>query len=164
MSYRTRIITAVAATCLALPALAESMMVMDSYARVASPSAKSGAAFISVHNMSGADDRLIAARTDAATRVELHTHVETGDGIMQMREIEGGIAVAAGEAITMQRGGQHVMLMGLTAPLEQGTEIDVTLVFETAGDVQVSVPVDSERAPKAGAHGAHDHNSHDHDG
>ena len=153
MSYRTRFMAIAAATLMAMPALSDGIMVMDPYARAASPVAKSGAAFMTLHNMSGQDDRLIAARTDAAKRVELHTHVETGDGVMQMREIEGGIPMAAGEMVKMVRGGKHVMLMGLTGPLVQGSDIDVTLVFETAGEVMVTIPVDNERAPEAGAHG-----------
>lgn len=160
MSYRTRIMAAVAATCLALPALADGIMVMDPYARAATPTAKTGAAFMTLHNMSDQDDRLIAVSTDAAKRVELHTHVESGDGVMQMREIEGGIALPAGEMHHMVRGGDHVMLMGLTGPLEQDAEITVTLVFETAGEMVVTVPVDNERAPEEGAHGGHGAASH----
>ncbi|WP_299732082.1 copper chaperone PCu(A)C [uncultured Tateyamaria sp.] len=152
MSLRTQALAFAAATLMALPAAADSFMAMEPYARAASPAAKSGAAFIPLHNMSGQDDRLIAARSDAAQRVELHTHIDAGDGILQMREIEGGIPVAAGEMIEMRRGGQHVMLMGLTGPLEQDAEIAVTLVFERAGEVVVTVPVDNERAPKDGAH------------
>ncbi|MFL4468525.1 copper chaperone PCu(A)C [Tateyamaria armeniaca] len=155
MSLSKPLMALAAATFFALPAVADSIMVNDPYARAASPAAKSGAAFMTLHNMSGTDDRLISARTDAAKRVELHTHVETGDGIMQMREVEEGFAVAAGETITLKRGGEHVMLMGLTGPLEQGADIELTLVFEEAGDVVVTIPVDNERAPQAGAHGGH---------
>ncbi|MEQ3707941.1 MAG: copper chaperone PCu(A)C [Tateyamaria sp.] len=159
MSYRTRALAFATATLFALPAFADGIMVMDPYARAASPVAKSGAAFMTLHNMSQQDDRLIAVRTDAAKRVELHTHKETGDGIMQMMEVEDGFPVAAGEMIQLKRGGEHVMLMGLTGPLEQGADISVTLVFETAGEVEVSIPVDNERAPDAGAHGGHDNKS-----
>ncbi len=137
---------------LASPALAGDIMVMDPYARAASSMAKSGAAFMMLHNTGETDDRLIAARTDVAKRVELHTHEETGDGVMKMVEIEGGIALPAGAKHHMVRGGDHVMLMGLTGPLEQGAEISVTLIFEQAGEVEVSIPVDNERKPKAGAH------------
>lgn len=154
MSYSTRALALVAATLFALPALADSIMVMDPYARAASPTAKAGAVFMTLHNMSAQDDRLIAVRTDAAKRVELHTHKETGDGIMQMVEVDGGLPMAAGEMIHLRRGGKHVMLMGLTGPLEQGADIDVTLVFEAAGEIAVTIPVDNERAPQAGAHGA----------
>lgn len=149
---------AVAAALIAGPALAD-MMIMDPYARSASPVAKSGAAFMVLHNMSDTDDRLIAASTNAAARVELHTHIENDDGVMQMREVEGGFAIAAGEKHMLARGGDHVMLMGLTGPLEQGAEIAVTLTFEQAGDVTVTIPVDNER--KA-AHGGHGHGGHSH--
>ena len=157
MSRPFRLTATLMATLIALPAAAADIMVMDPYARAASPSAKSGAAFMTLHNMSATDDRLIAAQTDAAKRVELHTHVETGDGVMQMTEIEGGIALPAGEMHKMVRGGDHVMLMGLTGPLEQGADISVTLVFEQAGEVVVTIPVDNERKPEAGAHGGHSH-------
>ena len=148
------------ATLIALPAAAADIMVMDPYARAASPSAKAGAAFMTLHNTGDTDDRLIAAQTDAAQRVELHTHIETGDGVMQMTEIEGGIPLPAGEMHKMVRGGDHVMLMGLTGPLEQGADITVTLIFEEAGAVVVTIPVDNARKPQAGAHGGHDHGDH----
>lgn len=155
MSYRSRFAAVVAATLLAMPAFADGIMVMDPYARAASPAAKSGAAFMLLHNTSDTDDRLIAARTDVAKRVELHTHVEVSDGVMQMTEIEGGIDLPAGATHHMMRGGDHVMLMGLTGPLEQDAEIEVTLVFEEAGEVVVTIPVDNARQPQPGAHGGH---------
>ncbi|WP_299297332.1 copper chaperone PCu(A)C [uncultured Tateyamaria sp.] len=161
MSFPKPILAAVTATLIALPALADNIMVMDPYARAASPSAKAGAAFMMLHNTSGADDVLIAARSDAAKRVELHTHVEVSDGVMKMTEIEGGIAIPAGTMYEMKRGADHVMLMGLTGPLEQGSDIEVTLVFENAGEVVVTIPVDNERKPAADAHGGHDdHSTH----
>ncbi|WP_420010977.1 copper chaperone PCu(A)C [Tateyamaria sp.] len=152
MSYRSLFAAACAASLLVVPAWADGIKIMDPYARAASPSAKAGAAFMMITNDSGQDDRLIAARSDAAKRVELHTHIETGDGVMQMTEIEGGVALPAGSTHHMKRGGDHIMLMGLTGPLEQNAEIEVTLVFETAGEMVVTIPVDNVRKPKAGAH------------
>lgn len=157
MSRPFRLSAAVLATLIALPVAAADIMVMDPYVRAVSPSAKSGAAFMTLHNTGTTDDRLVAAATDVAQRVELHEHVEVSDGVMQMTEIEGGIPLPAGEMHEMVRGGDHVMLMGLTGPLEQGEEIMVTLVFEHAGEVVVTIPVDNERKPKARAHGGHDH-------
>lgn len=131
--------------------------VTDSYARSSSMSAKSGAAFITLMNMSGHDDRLIGAASPAAKRVELHTHKET-DGVMQMLHVEEGFPVAAGEMIEMKRGGRHVMLMGLNGSLEQGAMVSVTLTFEKAGEMNIMVPVDLERKPAEGhgmKHGDH---------
>jgi copper(I)-binding protein len=157
------------AVCLAVfasvPALAEGIMVMDPYARASTPMAKSGAAFMQIMNHTGAEDRLIAARSDAAKKVELHTHVDSGDGVMKMMHVEEGFAIPAGETHSLARGGDHVMLMGLTAPFEDGASIDVTLVFENAGDVVVQVPIDLKRqdhaqGDKAGATGEMDHSGH----
>lgn len=153
MSYRSLFAAAFAATLIAIPAWADGIKILDPYARAANPNAKSGAAFMMLMNESGQDDRLIAARSDAAKRVELHTHLETGDGVMQMTEIEGGIELPAGATYHMMRGADHVMLMGLTGPLEQDAEIEVTLVFEQAGEVVVTIPVDNARKPAKGAHG-----------
>ena len=159
MSYRAKAAAIAAATLIALPAFADSIEVMDPYARASSAMAKAGAAFMTLHIIAGLEDLLIGARTDASKRTELHTHEETGDGIMKMVEVEEGFPVAAGEKIHLKRGGEHVMLMGLTAPLEQGKEINVTLIFETAGEIEVTIPVDNERAPQAGAHGSNGHMS-----
>jgi len=141
----------------AIPAFAQDIMVHDSYARAASPSAMAGAAFMQIMNHGDTDDRLIEARSDIARRVELHTHIEGENGVMQMRQVEGGFAIPAGEAHMLARGGDHVMFMGLNQSLNHGDSVTVTLVFENAGEVEVQIPVDLERQPEHGAmsHGAH---------
>lgn len=148
-----RILAAAAAmTFCATASFAEAIMIKDAYARAARPNAPVGAAFMMLMNHSAQDDVLVAASSPIAKRVELHTHIETGDGIMQMTEIEGGIVVPAGGMHMLKRGGDHVMLMGLTESLEQGGTVSLTLRFEKAGDITVDVPVDNERKD---AHMAH---------
>ena len=156
MSLKSTLLAAVAAATLAMPAFAEGMMVKDSYARAAGMSAKAGAAFIVIENHTGQDDRLIDASSDIAKRVELHTHIEDANGVMKMTHVEEGFPVAAGEMIMMQRGGQHVMFMGLNDTMDQDDMVSVTLTFEKAGDVVVDVPVDLERKPMHGSMG-HNH-------
>lgn len=154
----SRLITVGAAALMlgAAPLLAGDIAVKDPYVRTSTPSSVTGAAFMMLVNSGDTDDRLIAASTDVAGRVELHTHIEDANGVMKMTEIEGGIAVPAGEMHHLKRGGDHVMLMGLTRALEQGEEITVTLTFEKAGDITVQIPVDRERKP---GHGAMDHSN-----
>ena len=138
-----------AALLLATPAIAD-IEIVDPYARASGPSAKAGAAFFEIRNTGAADDRLIGAAATIAKRVELHTHKDMGDGVMKMMEVEEGFPVPAGGSHMLQRGGDHVMFMGLTGPMEQGNVISVTLTFEQAGDVVVEVPVDLERQPMHG--------------
>ena len=47
----------------------------------------------------------------------------------------------------LERGGLHVMFMGLNGPFEEGAAVDVTLVFENAGEIDVAIPVDLRRGP-----------------
>ncbi|MFY0635840.1 MAG: copper chaperone PCu(A)C [Vannielia sp.] len=142
---------ALAALMAASPAMAE-IRIVDAYARAASPAAKSGAAFMEIVNGGAEDDRLVGVASEAAARVQLHTHESAGEGVMKMRHVEEGFAVPAGGHHLLARGGDHVMMMGLTGPLEQGATVTMTLTFEKAGEVVVEVPVDNERAPEAMDH------------
>ena len=142
---------ALIAVSLAAPAAAE-MIVEDAYARSSSPKAKAGAAFMILKNTGDTEDRLIAAKSVAAKRVELHTHIENSEGVMQMREVEDGFVVPAGGMHTLARGGDHVMFMGLTGSWVDGDSLSVTLVFENAGEMQVEIPIDLQRKPDHSAH------------
>lgn len=150
MSFKLRIAAAAAALAFALPAFADGIMVDDPYARASSAKSTSGAAFMVIHNQTGADDRLIDAKSDIAKKVELHTHLEDSNGVMKMVHVEEGFALPKDGMLAMKRGGAHVMFMGLNAPLKQGDKLAVTLVFEKAGEVEVEVPVDLERKPMHG--------------
>lgn len=152
MSFKSVAMAAVAAFVLTGPALAgdAKIMVKDAYARASTPTSKSGAAFMMLMNQSDQADRLIAARTDSAKRTELHTHEEDGDGVMRMIHVEEGFEIPAGGMHMLQRGGDHVMLMGLTEPMAQGETVTLILTFEKAGEMTIEVPVDLAR--KAGAH------------
>ncbi len=140
------------ALILATPVFAD-IEVVDAYARAASPTAKAGAAFMVIRNTGSEDDRLIAAASDIAARVELHTHKDMGEGVMKMMHVEEGFAVPAGDMHALARGGDHVMFMGLTRPMAQGDTVTVTLTLEKAGEVVVDIPVDLEREDMGG-HGA----------
>ena len=160
MSIKTLFIAAASAALISTAAFADSIMIKDPYARSSGANAISGAAFMGIMNHSGTDDRLIAARSDIAARVEIHTHIEDSNGVMRMVEVKDGIVVPANGMAMLQRGGDHVMFMGLTQSLAQGDEVSVTLIFEQAGEVEVTIPVDLERKPKHG-HGSHSHGSAD---
>lgn len=156
MSLRTLLAVSILAIA-ALPAIAgeKSIMIKDPYAR---SGAKSGAAFFTIMNHGDKDVRLIGASTNGVKRIELHTHKEDDNGVMKMREIEGGIVIPAGGMHALKRGGDHVMFMGLDVPFEQGSSIAVTLEFESAEPITLDIPVDNDRREKHSEHG--DHSGH----
>lgn len=151
---------ALVAALLALPVAAQShdgVHVTDPYARVSGPSAQSGAVFMVLENHGTADDRLISATSDVAQRVELHTHKQDANGVMQMMEVPEGFAIAAGGTHALARGGDHVMLLGLTRSLNHGDTFPLTLTFERGEVITIDVTVDLQRAAPAMGHGAMGH-------
>lgn len=143
----------------AAPAFAGDFVAEGAYLRSSTATATSGAAFMMLVNQTGEDDRLVAASSDVAEKVELHTHTSDANGVMRMGEIEGGVAIDDEATHEFKRGGDHLMFLGLNRPLAQGEMVKVTLTFEKAGEVQIEVPVDLERKPD---HGAMDHSTMDH--
>jgi hypothetical protein len=160
MSFKT---TLFAGALALVPTFAMAQMVVeDPYARAASAAAISGAAFMAIMNPTDTDDRVVSAASDIAERVELHTHIQTDEGVMRMVHVEDGFAIAAGETIMLERGGMHVMFLGLRQPLLQGDSVEVTLSFEHAAPLTVTIPVDLERQPAHGAMGTMNHGAMDH--
>lgn len=157
MSFTTKLIAALAVTTFAIPAFADSIMIKDAYVRTAMKGAKSGAAFMQIMNHSDTDDRLVSAASEVAKKVELHTHMDMGEGVMKMMHVEEGFVIPAGGMHGLSRGGDHVMFMGLTKDMIQGESVEVTLTFEQAGNMVVQIPVDLERQD----HGAMKHGDMD---
>ncbi len=148
MSLKTTLVAAAMATI--LPGIASANMIIeDAYARSSTQAA--GAAFMAIINHSDTDDRVVSISSDAADRVEMHTHIEDENGVMRMREVEGGFMIPAGETHMLMRGGNHVMFMGLAEAWDNGDEVTVTFTFEHADPVTVTIPVDLDRMP--GQHG-----------
>ena len=120
-------------------AIAADVEVTGAWARASPGNAANGAAYLTVTNRGDAVERLVAAASPVAARVELHTMVMDG-GMMRMHEVP-VIELAPGQAVTLAPGGLHVMLMGLGKPLEEGGMLALTLTFERAGAMTLEVPV-----------------------
>jgi copper(I)-binding protein len=106
-----------------------------------------GGVFLTIRNAGTAPDRLVSASSPLPRVTELHTTLRDGD-VMRMQQVQ-SIEVPAGGSVALQPGGLHLMLIGLSAPLRPGESVPVTLTFEKAGAITVSVPVQA-----AGARGA----------
>ncbi len=61
-------------------------------------------------------------------------------GSMTMRPVE-SIELPAGEMVSLEPGGYHIMLIDLVKPLEVGDTIELTLTFENAGEMTVTAEV-----------------------
>ena len=158
MNVKTLISAALLSTALfATNAYAVNVNVSDAWARASAGKAKAGGAYMTLTNTSSHDHVVVSASSDIADRTELHTHI-MADGIMQMREVKGGIKVPAGETVKLAPGGLHVMFLGLHAPLKEGSTFDLTLTFDSGRSATTQVKVMSVSAMKGmGDMGKMDH-------
>jgi copper(I)-binding protein len=62
-----------------------------------------------------------------------------------MRPVEKGIILPAGHTTILAPGGLHIMLIGLHYPLVEHHSVQMTLNFERAGEVNVSVCIKSKK-------------------
>jgi copper(I)-binding protein len=122
------------------PAAGPGITVDAAFARPSPSEGGAGGAFMTITNNSAAPDRLVGASSPTAKMVEIHETIDD-NGVMKMRPVTGGFEIPAGGKLELKPGGKHVMLMGLTAPLTEGGEVEITLKFEKAGDVVVKAPV-----------------------
>lgn len=157
-----RTLAAAAFALAALPAFAGDLSVSGAYALSGNPN--TGAAFMTIANGGDAADRLVEARSDVARKTELHTHV-ISDGVARMRPVDAIEVPAHGEA-QLRRGGDHVMFIGLHAPLEPGAAFPVELVFESGRTLTVDLVVEDRRGGMGHGDGGMGHGNGDmpHDG
>ena len=119
------------------------------YARATVPGQPAAGAYLSLENKGTASDKLVALSSPASKSAEIHTMAMEGN-LMKMREVDGGLEIKPGQKIAMQPGnGYHIMLMGLSKPLKAGDKVPLTLTFEKAGKVEVTLNVEDPAAASA---------------
>jgi len=112
------------------------------YVKAMLPGQPVGGGYVIIHNGGGSDDRLVSVKSKDAGKVELHEMTMQGD-VMKMRELKDGIGVAAGATVTLSPNTLHMMFKQVKTPFKQGAIVPVTLTFEKAGAVDMSLPVTS---------------------
>ena len=140
-----RFVLAALCAVLALPALAldyrlGAIEIAQPWARATPPTAEAGGGFLAITNTGTTPDRLIAVKSPAAAKVEIHEMKMDGN-IMRMREVEKGIEIPPGATVELKPGGFHVMFTGLKAPFAKDAKVPLTLVFEKAGSIDVELMV-----------------------
>jgi hypothetical protein len=126
--------------------------IMQPWSRPLPPVSVNGAAYMTLMNKGDSPDRLLSVSTPAANKAEIHNHTMEG-GLMKMRPV-GVLDITPGDATVLQPGGLHVMLMGLAEPLVEGQSFPLTLNFERAGSIEVTVMI---FVPDESAHGNMQH-------
>jgi len=103
-----------------------------------------GVAYLSITNNGKTEDALIAARSPAAARVEMH-ETTFSDGMARMRPLQ-QIVIGPGQTVAIAPGGIHLMLVDLKSPLAAGTSVPLVLQFRSAGEITVQLKVEQPDA------------------
>lgn len=154
MTVRSLILAVTLAAFCAAPALAQqitagTLRIEKPWSRATPGGAKVGGGYLTITNTGTAADRLVSATTTAAGHVEIH-EMAVKDGVMTMRPLANGLAIAPGKTVALAPGGYHLMLMNLKAPLKAGDKVPLTLTFEKAGKVDVTLDVQGIGAQQPG--------------
>lgn len=156
-----RLVTLLAALILAAPVMAHEIVSGDLqiiHPHIPQPpaSAKSAGGFMAIVNNGTEPDRLIGIETGIAAKAEVHESKVDADGLGTMSHVD-ALEIPAGETVSLERGGYHVMFMGLAGKLTEGEMHKAVLIFEKGGRVEIEFQID----PPMGM-GEMDHSKMDH--
>jgi copper(I)-binding protein len=134
--------------------------VTDAWARAMPPGTTTSAVYFKLTNLTGQDDALVSVSTPVTATAEIHqvmavsaapaestgmgggmTSVAPAGGAMMGMSPIDKLPLPAGATVELKPGAYHVMLVDVKDPLKEGTTIEVTLTFEKAPPVTLTVPV-----------------------
>ncbi|HTV80201.1 MAG TPA: copper chaperone PCu(A)C [Steroidobacteraceae bacterium] len=120
-----------------LPARAadSNLLVAGAWIRQPTPGSDVAAVYLSLENVGTRAVKLIGAESPAAAMVMMHETVESG-GQSRMRALN-AVWLAPGASVAFTPGGRHLMLHGLTHPLQVGERVPLALEF--AGGIKLHV-------------------------
>src|SRR5881396_1819390 len=116
------------------------LVITQAWSRATPGGAKIAGGFLTIENKGAAPDRLISGAGDIAAKVEIH-EMAMNNGVMTMRPLDKGLVIEPGKTV------------------KQGDKVPITLEFEKAGKVALSLDVQGvgAQAPAGGASSGHDH-------
>ena len=110
--------------------------------------------YMEIENTGEEAATLVSARAEG---IEMATVVASPvNPLDEVPETLDGIALLPGVEMALEPGGLHVLLAGVEGSREEGDEIDLALVFEPQGEVEVHVQVEAEDATEH-SHAGHSH-------
>ncbi|NWA02241.1 copper chaperone PCu(A)C [Pseudomonas gingeri] len=112
-------------------------LVEDAWVRATVPGQPSTGAFMRITSTEGG--KLLEARSPVAKTVQIHESKMQND-IMSMQPVD-SVPLPAGQAVSIDPEGYHVMLIDLVGQVKEGDSVPLTLVVENAKGVKESVEV-----------------------
>ena len=116
------------------------LVISQAWSRATPSGAKVAGGYLTIENKGSTPDRLVGGAGDIAGKIEVH-EMTVNNGVMTMRPLDNGLTIEPGKTVKLAPGGYHLMMFDLKSPLKQGDKVPVTLEFEKAGKVKLSLDV-----------------------
>lgn len=128
--------------------------ITGAFTRATLPNQPTGGGYLTITNHGDAEDTLIGGSAAFAGEVQVHEMAMNND-VMSMRHLPDGLTIPAGETVTLQPSGFHLMFMRLNTSLVEGETASVILEFEHAGAVELVFKIAAAGARSMTGHEAH---------
>jgi copper(I)-binding protein len=127
------------------------LVVSQAWSRATPGGAKVAGGYLTIENKGTTADKLVSVSAAIAGKAEVH-EMAMDNGVMKMRPLDKGLVIDPGKTVKLAPGGYHLMLQELKGPFKEGEKVPVTLEFEKAGKVAVSLDVQGvgAQAPTGG--------------
>lgn len=116
-----------------------------------------GGGFMTLSNPDKKADALVAVESPRAAKVEIHRS-SMSNGVASMRKLP-RLDLPVGAKVVFAPGGDHLMFIGLKAPLKVGETLPATLVFASGArvkaDFKVTLAAPGQTTGDKGAHSHH---------
>jgi copper(I)-binding protein len=116
------------------------LVISQAWSRATPNGAKIGTGYFTIENKGTTADKLVGVSGEVSDKIEVH-EMSMNNGVMKMRPVDGGLTIEPGKTVKLAPNGYHLMIMDLKSPLKQGGKVPVTLEFEKAGKVAVTLDV-----------------------
>jgi copper(I)-binding protein len=116
-----------------------SISVEHAWSRATPKGVVTGVGYLTLVNNGPVRDRLLGASSPVAETIQFHA-ASSENGVMRMDQLP-ALDLLPGQSVVLKPGGTHMMLLHLTQPLREGQTFPLTLTFERAGSVEVTVRV-----------------------
>lgn len=126
--------------------------VTDAWVREVPPASTVTAVYLKIENKGDKADKLMGVSSAIAGKAQIHTTSVDDKGVAKM-EMQKELEIPAGETVVLEPGGTHIMLIDLKEPVMGKDEIELDLMFENAGEVEVEAHVTG----LGDDNGGHDH-------
>jgi copper(I)-binding protein len=147
-------LAAFSAVVIAAPVRAEDvkagdLVISQAWSRATPGGAKVAGGFLTIENKGSAPDKLVKVSAEIAGKADVH-EMAMDNGVMKMRPLDKGLVIEPGKTVKLAPGGYHLMFQDLKGAFKEGEKVPVTLEFEKAGKVAVSLDVQGVGAQAPG--------------